>query len=190
MKTVAIIPARRNSVRIPGKNWKEFHGKPIIQYSIETAQRSRLFDHIIVSTDGDEIEKIALRCGAWVFKRPVDDGLRGTQDVAAEALAYDRICGHALACVIYPTAPMLTALDLWHGMNLMHTSGSVYSYAIDVHNRDCGMFYWGPAMAFGAIPLVPEASSVLRIPEDRAIDINTPEDWAKAEQMYAAWKAK
>ena len=59
MKTVCIIPARGGSVRIPRKNIKPFHGKPIIEYSIETAQRSMLFDDIIVSTDDADISFLA-----------------------------------------------------------------------------------------------------------------------------------
>ena len=44
MKTVAIIPARGGSKRIPGKNIKDFLGKPIIAYVIETALKSGIFD--------------------------------------------------------------------------------------------------------------------------------------------------
>ena len=45
---VAIIPARGGSKRIPRKNLKNFHGKPIIAYAIEAAIQSRCFDKIIV----------------------------------------------------------------------------------------------------------------------------------------------
>jgi N-acylneuraminate cytidylyltransferase len=58
-KTIAVIPARGGSKRIPGKNIKEFCGKPMIGYSIEVAIRSRLFDQIVVSTDDAEIARIA-----------------------------------------------------------------------------------------------------------------------------------
>ena len=52
---VAIIPARGGSKRIPRKNIKEFCGKPMISWAIE-AKNSKLFDHIIVSTDDSEIK--------------------------------------------------------------------------------------------------------------------------------------
>ena len=51
MKAVAVIPARGGSQRIPRKNIKNFHGKPIIAYSIQTALNSGCFDRVIVSTD-------------------------------------------------------------------------------------------------------------------------------------------
>ena len=42
-KCIAIIPARGGSKRIPRKNIKNFHGKPLIAYSIEAALSSKLF---------------------------------------------------------------------------------------------------------------------------------------------------
>ena len=59
MTSLAIIPARGGSKRIPKKNIKEFLGKPIIAYSIETAISSGLFDEIMVSTNDNEIAEIA-----------------------------------------------------------------------------------------------------------------------------------
>ena len=63
---IAVIPARGGSKRIPGKNIKKFCGKSIINYSIEAALNSKLFDKIIVSTDDDQIAKIAFQAGAEV----------------------------------------------------------------------------------------------------------------------------
>ena len=53
MRKIAIIPARGGSKRIPNKNIKDFFGKPIISYAIETAIKSNLFDEIMVSTDSE-----------------------------------------------------------------------------------------------------------------------------------------
>ena len=66
MTSLAIIPARGGSKRIPKKNIKPFLGKPIIAYSIEVALKSKLFDEVMVSTDDEEIAKIALEYGAKV----------------------------------------------------------------------------------------------------------------------------
>ncbi len=68
---LAVIPARGGSKGIKGKNIKRFCGKPLISYTITTAQQSKLFDHIIVSTDSAEIAKVAKKYGAEVpFLRP------------------------------------------------------------------------------------------------------------------------
>ena len=67
---VAIIPAKGNSKRISGKNYKKFDGKPIIAYTIEKLKKSGIFDRIIVSTDSKKIASISKRAGAEVpFKR-------------------------------------------------------------------------------------------------------------------------
>ena len=68
---VAIIPARGGSKRIPRKNIKLFHGKPMIAYAIQTAHASNLFDKLIVSTDDQEIADIARSYDAEIpFLRP------------------------------------------------------------------------------------------------------------------------
>ncbi|MBJ7265191.1 MAG: hypothetical protein JHC61_16425, partial [Burkholderiaceae bacterium] len=65
-RTIAIIPARGGSKRIPRKNIRSFRGKPIIEWSISAALRSDLFDVVMVSTDDPEISAVALSCGADV----------------------------------------------------------------------------------------------------------------------------
>ena len=66
MSRLAIIPARGGSKRIPRKNIKEFCGKPILTYSIDAALKKKLFDEIMVSTDDEEIAKIAQDYGARI----------------------------------------------------------------------------------------------------------------------------
>ena len=56
---IAVIPARGGSKRIPRKNIKEFAGRPMIGWSIEAAVKSGCFDHIIVSTDDQDIADVA-----------------------------------------------------------------------------------------------------------------------------------
>jgi len=66
MKSIAIIPARGGSKRIPHKNIVDFFGKPLIAYTIEAALLSNLFDRVIVSTDSEEIAKVSQSLGAEV----------------------------------------------------------------------------------------------------------------------------
>ena len=68
---IAIIPARRKSIRIKNKNIKVFMGKPIIYWSIKAAFQTKRFDKVIVSTEDKKISKIAKNCGAEIpFYRP------------------------------------------------------------------------------------------------------------------------
>jgi CMP-N-acetylneuraminic acid synthetase len=65
-KTIAIIPARGGSKRIPRKNLAPFHGKPLIAWTILAAQESECCDEILVSTDDREIADTAEAYGAIV----------------------------------------------------------------------------------------------------------------------------
>lgn len=186
MSAVAIIPARGGSVRIPGKNIREFHGKPIIAYSIDTAIRSGLFDAgVWVSTDSPEIVKIAWDAGAKVHPRTAPLAMNdvGTQEVMRAALA-EIFPGEATradyACCIYATAPMLTDGDLYNGYNVMRV--------IDDYAFVPGWCYWGRAEWFGVKQLREPAP--LEIEAERYIDINTLDDWIRAERMYEDWRSR
>ena len=63
LNAVAIITARGGSKRIPGKNIREFMGKPMLVYGIEAALQSGIFREIMVSTDDEEIARIARDAG-------------------------------------------------------------------------------------------------------------------------------
>ncbi len=67
---IVIIPARGGSKGIPGKNIKNFEGKPLISHSIEYARDSKLINEIYVSTDDDQIAHISKTAGAKIIKRP------------------------------------------------------------------------------------------------------------------------
>jgi N-acylneuraminate cytidylyltransferase len=123
---VAIIPARGGSKRIPRKNIRDFCGKPIIAYSIEAAKKSNCFDHIIVSTDDEEIARVARDWGAEVpFMRPAElsDDYTGTIPVIAHAVNWisENIGEVKYACCIYATAPFLSSEDLQKGLQLIQS---------------------------------------------------------------------
>ena len=117
MDAVAIITARGGSKRIPGKNLREFCGKPILAYGIEAALESGLFQEVMVSTDSEEIAAAARRYGAATpFPRGAEtsNDYATTADVLLEVLECYRQAGRSFEalCCIYPTAPFLTAEKL------------------------------------------------------------------------------
>lgn len=91
--SVCIITARGGSKRIPRKNVREFCGKPMLAYSVETAVASGIFDVVMVSTDDDEIADVARKYGAEVpFMRSeaTSNDYATTADVLREVLSdYD-----------------------------------------------------------------------------------------------------
>jgi N-acylneuraminate cytidylyltransferase len=112
--TLAIIPARGGSKRIPRKNIKDFLGQPIIKYSIDAAINSKCFDEVMVSTDDKAIAKIAIKYGAKVpFLRSVKNSgdHATTADVIEEVLLeYQKLDKkYDYVCCLYSTAPFVTA---------------------------------------------------------------------------------
>lgn len=124
MSAIAIITARGGSKRIPGKNKKDFLGKPIICYSIEAALSAGIFDEVMVSTDDEEIAAIAKEEGAKVpFMRSeaTANDYATTDDVLMEVLEEYEKRGQTfeyMAC-IYPTAPFVTAKKLQSAMEVL-----------------------------------------------------------------------
>lgn len=129
MSCVAIITARGGSKRIPKKNIKDFCGKPIIAYSIESALKSGIFDEVMVSTDDKEIAEFALSCGAKVpFMRSAknSDDHSSTADVLLEVLSDYKKKGQEFEwmCCIYPTAPFVTSEKLCNAYENIKTENA------------------------------------------------------------------
>lgn len=123
-KMLCVITARGGSKRIPRKNIKEFCGKPIIAYSIEAALQSDLFDEVMVSTDDEEIARIAHSFGASIpFLRSSknSDDFATTKDVLLEVVGCYEKTGSNFdyICCIYPTAPFVTAEKLREASKLL-----------------------------------------------------------------------
>lgn len=131
---VAIIPARGGSKRIPRKNIKEFCGKPIISYSIEAAISSGCFDRVIVSTDDEDIAKVARTFGAEIpFTRPeqLSDDFATTLDVIQHSIAW---CENQewkidVICCIYATAPFIRQRDIRYGLSVLEDPKVQYAFS-------------------------------------------------------------
>lgn len=132
---IAVIPARGGSKRIPGKNIREFGGKPMIAWSIKAALASSCFDEVVVSTDDPSIGEVAERYGASVpFVRPasLSDDYTGTLPVIRHAVEWFMGAGHAvdLACCIYATAPFVSAQDIQAGMHMLQEQNCDFAFSV------------------------------------------------------------
>lgn len=117
MRILGLIPARGGSKGVPRKNIKLLHGKPLIQFSIESAQNCPLISHVVVSTDDENIAYISRKAGAEVpFMRPDELAADGSPsiDLVVHALKYfENISDHFDAvCLLQPTVPYRSAEDL------------------------------------------------------------------------------
>lgn len=116
-QTLAVIPARGNSKRIPKKNLCKVDDKPLIAHAIQQAEAASEIDRAIVSTDNDEIAEVAYEYGGDVpFVRPAELAtdsapLAGTithalEWATQEGFQYDRICA------LQVTSPLRTSKDI------------------------------------------------------------------------------
>ena len=124
---ICLIPARSKSKRLKNKNIKKFLGKPLIEWSIQKAKASKLFDDIIVSTDSKKIANIAKKFGASVpFLRPkkLANDYAIDRDVLHHYLDYvhkNKIKVKIL-CYLYATNPLLKISTLKKCYNLIKNS--------------------------------------------------------------------
>ena len=227
MSTIAVIPARGGSKRIPRKNVRAFCGKPMIAWPIEAALAARVFDAVVVSTDDKETKVVAKSLGAEVpFVRPAElcDDHTATLPVIAHAIQWWEEHRGAVeyCCCVYATAPFLQPDYLRKGFDLLREkpeaefSFSVTSYAFSIFRalqitkssraemfwpenelkrsqdlpeawHDAGQFYWGRRDAFFRHKGLFSAQSYpVVMPRHLVQDIDTPEDWDRAEKMFGA----
>jgi len=116
-KILALIPARGGSKGIPKKNIKPLLGKPLIEWTIEEAKKSKYIDKILVSTDDEEIAHISRENGADVpFMRPKKFAMdtSKTADVIIHALDVleKQNEQYSLIVLLEPTSPLREAVDI------------------------------------------------------------------------------
>jgi CMP-N,N'-diacetyllegionaminic acid synthase len=117
------ICARGGSKGVKNKNIKELNGKPLIAYTIEQAKASGLFEHIVISTDSDDIANVAKQYGAEVFfKRSPEmaSDTAGKLDVIKDAFKrseehYNRTFDYLID--LDATAPLRSLEDIINSFN-------------------------------------------------------------------------
>jgi CMP-N,N'-diacetyllegionaminic acid synthase len=115
--TVAFIPARQGSKRVPGKNVRLLNGHPMLAYTIAPAVESGVFDAVIVSTDSEEIAAVARHYGAEVpFLRPAQFAGDRSPDIEwlEHALVTLKTQGRSWDCfsLLRPTSPFRSAATI------------------------------------------------------------------------------
>ncbi|MHA7819023.1 MAG: pseudaminic acid cytidylyltransferase [Erythrobacter sp.] len=223
---IAIIPARGGSKRITRKNIRPFAGKPMIGYAIEAALACEVIERVVVSTDDEEIAKLARQFGAETpFERPSDlaDDHTPTVPVIAHAIEACREEGWPVnnVCCIYPGVPFIRTEDLAAALTMLEqldregytfpvaefpspiqralkcgADGSLAPFdPTKVETRtqdlepayyDAGQFYWGTAETWVAGLDIHSNGHAIVLPSWRVADIDTPEDWERAELLHRA----
>lgn len=127
---IAIIPARGGSKGVPGKNIKPIEGKPLIAYTIEAALGAKGIERVIVTTDDEDIAKVAKDAGAEVpFLRPAElaTDTAAAPDVymhAVEFLSKDMGVEIENFMVLLPTAPLRTSQHIDEAIDLFNKTSA------------------------------------------------------------------
>lgn len=209
--TLAIIPARAGSVRLPGKNLRLLGGKPMIAWTIEAALASASIDAVLVTSDSDAVLALAREMGAHhVMRRPeaLATSTATSADVVAHAL--DTGTWHASFCLLQPTSPLRAVEDI-DGALALHRSAkrpvvsvceTPHPLAWCVGVGDDGVVepidasLPAPAYTFnGAIyalsvagfradaRFTPPGTLAYRMPRDRSVDVDTLRDFLLCELL-------
>lgn len=141
MKSICFIGARGGSKGVPKKNIRLLNGKPLISYAIEAAINSKIFSHVIVSTENEEIAKIAKKYGAEVpFMRPkkLATDKAGMYEVILDGINNLKSLGYEFDILVNRdcTVPFIRNKDILKTINLLkrRKADAVYGVYKQHHN--------------------------------------------------------
>lgn len=125
LRVLGLIPARGGSKGVPRKNVVDVAGRPLLAWTVDAALASRSLDHVIVSTDDEEIAKIASSLGCDVpFRRPAAFGSDTASAVEVALHAADEVAGYDVLVLLQPTSPLRTPADIDATCGLLRATGT------------------------------------------------------------------
>jgi CMP-N,N'-diacetyllegionaminic acid synthase len=109
-RVLALIPARSGSKGLPGKNWKSFCGKPLVEWTISQALNSEIIDNVIVSTDSVEVKDICSDYSVELEERSEELSRDDTPiaDVITNILDHRVDKKYDYIILLQPTSPLRT----------------------------------------------------------------------------------
>ena len=123
MKAICIIPAKKNSNRVPNKNITSFYGKPMIAHVITRLKKSNCFKEIFVSTDSKKIKKIAEKYGAkvpFIRSKKLSGNYTKTAEVIADAIhKLKKDYEFEVVCCVYPTSIFISPKIIKKAMKIL-----------------------------------------------------------------------
>jgi CMP-N-acetylneuraminic acid synthetase len=184
MTTLAIIPARKGSKRLPGKNMMELNGHPLLYYSIMQARFAKLIDEFVVSTDSPDIQKYCKKMAVTCYDRPSE--LANDEAKAEDVILYvlkQRFFKADKIVLLQPTSP-LRAVDDINNCVMASKFGSVVSVSkfcdMMMYKKNGAVYVWDtPRVIDGNFHF----DICYIMPAERSVDIDTKEDFEEAERM-------
>jgi len=112
-KILTIIPARGGSKGVPRKNIKLAGGKPLIAWMIEAAKKSKYNDRLILSSNDNEIMRVAQKYGCEVpFVRPEEHAQDDSPSSDVIVHALNEIPAYDYVMLLQPTSPLTITKDI------------------------------------------------------------------------------
>lgn len=187
MFTLGVITARGGSKRLPRKNVRDFCGKPLIAWTIDALKLSNV-NAWFVSTDNVEIGETALAHGAGVpFIRPPELATDTAKsiDVLVHAVEWFEseftIPTHIM--LLQPTSPLRTTKDIDFALDIMEKSGKDSLVTMSQSGKPNGCLYITKRDMLLLDRRLWDQTGVMWAQDDNMIDIDTEEDWKRAEQL-------
>jgi len=123
-RSVAVIPARGGSKRLPRKNVRPLAGVPLIVRSIETAIASQAFERVVVSTDDEEIAEVSRLAGAEILGlRPAELATDVARSIDVVMYELERLPGFSHGALIQATSPLMNRDDIRRVMSTVREPG-------------------------------------------------------------------
>ena len=134
MSVIAFIPARGGSKSIPGKNIKDFCGKPLIYWNLFALEKSELVDEVIVATDSEQIFKIVEEFNfskVKLYKRSAENAQdhSTSEAIMLEYINYAKLAPSDIFMLVQATSPFTRAEDFNNGLKLMSKYDTVFACA-------------------------------------------------------------
>jgi CMP-N,N'-diacetyllegionaminic acid synthase len=161
-RVLGIIPARGGSKTMPRKNLREVRGKPLIAWAIEQGQKSAYIDRLILSSEDEEIIRVARVHGGDVpFRRPAELAQDSTPGIDPVLHALREIPGYDYVVLLQPTSPLRTAQDIDGCIEMCVRTKSPSCVSITRCRQHPFLMYY--AGADGSLrPVLPEAADFYR----------------------------
>lgn len=157
---LAVIPARSGSKRVPGKNWREYRGKPLIAWALEAAAASRYIDMVKLSLDADRTPELCTDAAKS------EDVLRYHQAQTP----------HDWIVLLQPTSPQRTTEDIDACIERAQLGHGCYSTFM---GRTNGAVYVATKEWLAEHDFSHAGLMKYEMPEERSLDINEESDFAK-----------
>ena len=134
MSVIAFIPARGGSKSIPGKNIKDFCGKPLIYWNLLALEQSELVDEVVVATDSEQIFKKVEDFNfskVKLYRRTAENAQdhSTSEAIMLEYIDYAKLASSDIFMLVQATSPFTRTEDFNNGLNLMRKHDTVFSCA-------------------------------------------------------------